>query len=226
MRFVLLVIALILVLSSPTRAQLKRLDISLGLREIQSSNRSSVNYNWALDGLYEQPLGDFMASLTVDSDYTGGDVSLDVLRTWWRVMPAKQSDWSPVLLISTEGNHSLDRLSTLAALGMRRRIPGGFVEFSAGVSKDIRIDEPWKADFGVLLDYRRKWGRLSAGIKPQGILSTIDELRVRNGAWRYSVDFNLNYTLDAHVGIGYRMLRSNLSGVTNGDQFIGLTYHH
>ena len=213
-------------LTLPAHAQLKRLDISLGLRETQSKNVSSVTYNWALDGLYEQPLGNFTSSLTVDSDYTGGDTSLDVLRTWWRLMPAKQSDWTPVLIFSSEGDHSLDRLSVLTALGVRHKITGGFVEFSAGVSKDAQTNEDWKADFGILLDYRRKWGKFGVGIKPQGIISTTDELRVRGGEWRYSIDFNTTYALDSHIGIGYRMLRSNLSGVNNVDQFIGLTYRH
>ena len=217
---------ILLLLTVPAHAQLKRLDISIGLRETQSRNVSSVTYNWALDGLYEQPLGDFTTSLTIDSDYTGGDANLDVLRTWWRVMPKQKSTWVPVLLVSTEGDHSLERLSVLTAFGVRRKISGGFIEFSAGVSKDVQIDEAWKADFGVLLDYRHKWGKFGVGIKPQGILSTTDELRIRDGEWRYSIDLNANYALDSHIGIGYRMLRSNLSGVTNVDQFIGLTYHH
>ena len=226
MKYLALIILITFTVPAPAYTQLKRLDISIGLRETQSNNISSITYNWALDGLYEQPLGDFMASLTVDSDYTGGDANLDVLRTWWRIMPQQKSNWVPVLLVSTEGDHSLERLSVLTAIGMQRKINGGFVEFSAGTSKDVRLSESWKADFGVLLDYRRKWGRFGIGIKPHGILSTTDELRIRDGEWRYSVDFNANYAIDSHIGIGYRMLRSNLSGVTNGDQFIGLTYHH
>ena len=226
MRKLIVVVVLACLLCGSAQAQLKRLDVSLGLRDTQSGASHSSTYNWALDGLYEKPAGRWLYSLTVDSDYTGGDAELDLLRTWWRFMPSKQQDWMPVFLISTEGDHSLDRLSTLAAVGVRHPIAGGFLEFTAGASKDVKTSEDWKADFGVLVDVRKQWGRFSAGVKPQGKMFTTDEVRVRGGEWRYSVDFDANYALDDHMGLGYHLVRSNLSGDLQSDQFIGITYRH
>lgn len=207
-------------------ADLKRLDITLGIRETQSGDSHSSSYNWSLDALVEQPTDDWLYSLTVDSDYTGGDTELDLLRTWWRVMPAKQREWTPVFLISTEGDHSCERMMTLGALGVRHPLPGGFLEFTAGFSKDVRTADDWEGDLGLLIDIREEWGRFSAGIKPQGKLYSTDQVRFRDGEFRYSVDFNASYRLDEHMGIGYHLLRSNLTGTTQSDQFVGITYRH
>ena len=109
---------------------------------------------------------------------------------------------------------------------MRHSLPGGFFEFTAGFSKDVRTSDSWQGDVGLLVDVHKDWGRFSAGVKPQGKIYSTDEFRYRGDDFRYSVDFNANYALDDHMGIGYHLLRSNLTGTTQSDQFVGLTYRH
>jgi len=111
---------------------------TLSLTNKAGASGSATDYAWSLNGLWSDRWGHHDVSLTVDSDYSRGDdgQKYDRLKTWLRYTLKNQpgTEWTPLLLVSTEGDHRAEQLQTLAALGLHKGFAHGFLELSAGAS--------------------------------------------------------------------------------------------
>ena len=206
-----------------------KFEISASISENESAGGSSRDYSWSFDGLWARHGQDRLFSITVDSDYSRQDTAgtkVDRLKTWFRriYQDRPATEWNPVITLSTEGDHSFDRVLTLLAGGMRREFSGGFVEFTGGASKDVRSSEGWAADVGALFQYHRDWKRLGLSINPETSYDVLGEFRVRRKRLRYTFDVSLDYTLTGKLGITYRLHRNNFTGSSQRRQYLGLMY--
>lgn len=219
------VATLLILMCSLVHADLDRCDIMLGVSEAKKGGNTSSSVKWSLDTVYSDQIGDLgKFSLTLDSDYSTGDVEFDLLKTWWRYIPTSDREIKPVFLATTSGQHDFDDTLLMLGVGFRKDIPGGFAELSIGGSRDISGDDRWKGDFGLLIDFRRKFGKLNCSLRPQGAINTSSEARIRGGDVTYSVDFKVSYPLANDLSLGYHLLRTNSGGSLSSDQFIGISY--
>ncbi len=206
-------------------------EVTASITENEAKGETSRDYSWGFDGLWTRHGDNEAFSITVDSDYskvTGGSSSkLDRLKTWFRQIYQNRlaTEWNPVITVSTEGNHDFDTLLTLVAGGMRRESRHGFLELTAGASKDVRSAESWAGDIGVLFQHRRNWGRLALTVKPEASYAVLGEFRLSKKS-RYTLDVALDYSLGENLGLTYRILRNNFTGDSQRRQYLGLTYRN
>jgi hypothetical protein len=218
-------ILLILMLSSVANAQvqLDKLNATLGWFSNDNGTSNSQYMKWACDGILSEKTELLTYSLTVDSDLSVGDVDFDILRTWWRVVPTKSKQWKPIFVLNTEGDHSVERLSTTISVGVRRVIPNGFIELTVGANKDIRTADNWQSDIGLLVDYQKRFGNFGINIRPNGLYGN-GEAHLRNGRMIYILDTTLGYHFDKHFSLNYILNYNNTMGYNVSNTFIGLGY--
>ncbi len=206
-----------------------KFEIGFSIAESKGDSGSSRDYSWNFDGLWTRHHPTRLFSITVDSDYSkaeNGGSEVDRLKTWLRRIyqnrPAEQ--WNPVVTISTEGDHDCDTVLTLVAGGMRKEFPRGFLELTAGASKDVRSAESWAGDIGALFQYQRQWGRLGLTVNPETSYGMLGEFRLRRKRLRYTFDTSLDYSLGKKLSLTYRLHRNNFKGTSQRHQYLGLTY--
>lgn len=207
-----------------------KLAVALTLTEEHVGGNSSSDIALALDAIVSRPLGSGQLEFTVDSDFDrafeGGDEDFDRLKTWARYLldsnPEKK--WVPLIVISTEGDHGLDVVHTLAAFGWRNHLRHGFVELTAGVSKDVQAAEPWVGDVGVLLSMEQRWNRLTWDVRPSASMGVLGETRLRDNELLYSLSTGLNYKVGGNLGVAYRIQFNNSQGDDQRHQFLGVSY--
>ena len=206
-------------------------EICASIAQNEGQGASSRNYSWAYDGLWTRHGEDRIFSITVDSDYSklsGGGTKLDRLKTCLRrIYQSKPAtEWNPVITLSTEGDHGADTVLTLLAGGMRREFARGFIELTAGGSKDVRSAESWVADVGALFQYKRTWNRLELNVNPEATYDMLGEVRVRKKRMRYTFDVSLDYGLTGKLALTYRIHRNNFTGFSQRRQYLGLMYQN
>lgn len=210
--------------------EIDNLRVLTSLHEIQSETESQWSFSWNLDGEFRWPAGSKALSLTLDSDYSKGDrAKLDRLRTAWRWMEAGYSQgaprWYPVYLLQTEGDHGANSLHLLNAFGFRLPYRYGFLELTAGLSKDVRTSEEWIGDIGVLLSYERKIGdRWTFRAGPEVDIGALGDVRLRGGRVRYSWDAAVDYQASERLGLGYRLWYGNTVPDSKRTQWLGITF--
>ena len=217
----------VLVASVGHCAQTDDLKATVSLISKASDQGACSDYAWSLDGAWSDRWGAHDVTLTVDSDYSRGDDSpkYDRLKTWWRYSLKDQpaTKWTPLVLVSTEGDHRADQLQTVAALGLRKSNPHGFVELSLGASKDVRTADPWTGDLGLTVGYERRFGNLGWSLKPQGAFGALGEARLRPDRFLYTMDTSLDYRLTNKMALSYRLQWGNTLADAQRMQFLGLT---
>ncbi|OPZ82762.1 MAG: hypothetical protein BWY76_02614 [bacterium ADurb.Bin429] len=208
----------------------KKLRVLLSTNETVSETDSTRTVNWALAGQWQRIGPSVQMTINLDSDYARSDkTTLDRLRTGWRFMHPDNNKvtgrWYPVVLVQTEGDHSLDSVFTLAAVGVRRKFSYGFIEFTGGASKDIRTAERFAGDmgmaFGVEYPLGKRW-KVSSG--PKADYAALGDVRLREDRLRYSLDLNVNYKANDRLGVGYRIWVGNTVPNARRTQWLGLTY--
>lgn len=211
-------------------AKTDNLRATLSLTERSSDRGDSTDYAWAFGGSWSDLWGPHLASLTVQSDYShsSNGSEYDRLKTWWRytLKTPRPGRWTPLLVISTEGPHDCQQLQTLGAFAMRRAFTGGFLELSAGASKDVRTAEAWTGDLGALISFNRRWGKFGWSVRPQGNLGALGEARLRSDRFLYTLDTTLDYSLSSNFGVTYRLQAGNTLVDAHHIEFLGLTYKH
>ena len=219
-----LTVLLILLACGTAMADLDRCDVMLGLSQTSGDAGDSSSVKWNLDASYTCKAGSRGSfNATVDSDYSAGDTDFDLLKTWWRYIPQSERELKPLMLVSTEGTHDFDMSILKFGVGLRRDIPGGFAELSLGASRDIGTEDEWLMDLGLLLEFRRQFGKLGCSLRPQGAMTNSSEVRLRGGDFTYSADFNLTYPISREFSLGYHLLTTNATSHST-DQFLGLSY--
>jgi hypothetical protein len=230
MRLMLSTMAVCLLLGSALRAgaETDQFRASLSLTNRSGDAGNATDYAWSLGAAWSDQWGHHGASLTLQSDYSRADsgATYDRLKTWWRynLQQVSPNRWTPLVVLSTEGPHGCDQLQTLAALGARHNISGGFVELSAGLSKDVRTAASWAGDVGGLVSFARRWGKVAWTMQPQGNLGALGEARLRADRFVYTVDTTLDYRFSERLGATYRLQWGNSLLDARRIQFVGLTY--
>lgn len=205
----------------------QRLRVLISANEQQGADRGDWTYAWALDGQWGQQGRRAGMELTIDSDYSRSETATtDHLLTGWRwigVRDARADGWKPVFLAQTEGDHRFDTAMLLLAVGMRRKHRDGFIELTAGASRDIGRADEWIGDIGLAFGYERALSRKwTVRTGPQAQYGTMGQLRVRDDRLRYSWDLNLNYRINDACSLGYRLWAGNTVPTARRTQWIGL----
>ena len=207
-----------------------RAEAALTLTEEHVGGQSSSDIALALDAIVSRPVGGGQFEFTVDSDYDrafeGGDEDFDRLKTWMRYLLDTNPDkkWVPLIVVSTEGDHGLDVVQTLAAFGWRKYMRHGFVELTAGASKDVQAAEPWVGDVGVLFNMERRWNRFTWDVRPSASMGVLGETHLRDEELLYSLSTGLNYEVGGNLGVAYRIQFNNTQGEDQRHQFLGISY--
>ena len=208
----------------------ERLDIAANITEDYRDGESEHDWALALDSVIARERGTHRWEFTADSDYNrsiSGEAELNRLKTWTRYLLQKRPKerWNPLIAASTEGDHAFHRLHTLVALGVRKHWKDGFIEVSGGTSKDLKSSEDeWVGDLGALVQYERRWGRLTWTLSPQGNLGVLGEVRYRPDRLLYTLDTGLVYDIGRHMGISYKIQLNNSAGDDQRHQFLGVSY--
>ena len=206
----------------------KKLRLLISANERQGDT-SEWTYAWAFDGQWERASEQHALVITLDSDYSRSDtVTTDRLLTSLRLIGKQDigaGRWRPVLLTQTEGDHEFDSALLLLALGVRRNFRYGFIEFTAGSSRDIGREDEWAGDVGLAFAYEqtlyKRW-RIKTGPKAQ--YGTLGELRLRDDRLRYSWDINLDYLFHEKCSLGYRLWTGNTVPGSQRTQWLGLNF--
>ena len=207
-----------------------KLAVALTLTEEHVGGQSSSDLAFALDAVVSRPTGSGQFEFTVDSDFDrafeGGDDDFDRLKTWMRYLLDTSPDkkWVPLIVISTEGDHGLDVVQTVAAFGWRKHMRHGFVELTAGASKDVQAAEPWVGDVGALVSMEQRWDRFTWDIRPSASMGVLGETHLRGDRLLYSLSTGLNYKVGGNLGVAYRIQFNNTQGEDQRHQFLGVSY--
>lgn len=227
---ILLLLATMLLPLNVTWAHTDNLRATLSLTEKASDSGDSTDYAWSFSGAWSDTWGSSVASLTTQSDFSrASDGSeYDRLKTWWRytLKAPSPGHWTPLVMVSTEGPHSCEQLYTLGAFALRRDFTGGFLELSAGASKDVRTADQWTGDIGALVNFSRRWGKLGWSLRPQGNMGALGEARLRGDRFLYTIDTTLDYRLSSNFCLTYRLQQGNTLVDAHHIEFVGLTYQH
>lgn len=208
----------------------KKCDVLMSATETKGDGGGSWTLAWSFDGAWAQSWSRKSLGITVDSDYSKSDTAkLDRLRLGFRLLGSDYGKiarkWYPVYLVQTEGDHGFDSMHTLGAAGYRQKRRHGFVELTAGVSKDIRESESWVGDIGAQVGYERKLGpKWSFRTGPEAEFGAVGDVRLREDRLRYSWDVAIDYRASERLGFGYRLWYGNTVPNSRRTQWIGVTY--
>ncbi len=212
--------------------EMKKFNALISANETKSKDNSSWSLNWNMDSELVLSSKRTLLTITIDSDYSKSETTeLDRLRTGFRVLSSQygkaEGKWYPVLLIQTEGDHGGNSIHTLLSGGYRQKLKYGFIELTAGASKDVRTGDTWTGDVGVQFAYERKIGKkwkFKTG--PTGEYGTLGQARLRGDRFRYSWDVGLDYQATNRIGIGYRLWYGNTVPNARRTQWFGITYKY
>ncbi|MFP4248263.1 MAG: hypothetical protein ACLFU7_01315 [Armatimonadota bacterium] len=209
----------------------EKLKFVANLSEDRIGDDSEYDLAAALDAVWATDNPDSRWEITLNSDY---DRSLteaedyDRLKTWFRYLLKErpQNKWNPLIAVSTDGDHGLDQVQTLVALGWRRHFDGGYVELTGGGSKDVRTSEDWKADVGALVQIEKDFGRFTWTVNPEVNYGVLGEVRVRDNRTLYSFRSGLAYEITDGVGITYKLQLDNTQQDDRRHQMLGFSYSY
>jgi hypothetical protein len=222
--------ALMVAMSAWAETETKKFRILISANETKGETSEKLTYAWSLDGQWHQVGERIGLETTLDSDYSrSDDTEVDRLRTAFRFISPEYGKqlhkWYPIFLAQTEGDHDFDSVHTLLAFGYRQKQRHGYLEFSAGASKDIRTGESWLGDVGMAFQYERKISeRLTVSTGPKAEYGAVGEVRLRKDRLRYSWDVNIDYELGERIGLGYRLWYGNTVPNSRRTQWLGVTY--
>jgi len=211
------ILLLVLLLCTVVNAETTKLRIMLSALESTQKEVTTFNYSWALTGQWK--FDNVLFDLNSDYSKNGDSVSLDRLQTTTRILGSKK-DLCPLILIQTKGEHNLNSVDTLISVGYRKQFKSGFLEITTGIFKDLRTDDAWVGDTGINFGITKTFGRLHIQAGPKATWDALGTARIRDNRFRYTLDFNANYTLTKKLGIGYKYYYDNKSQT----QWIGITY--
>ena len=219
--------------SEPTAFALEteKLNFIANLSEKRVAGSSEYDFTASLSGVWARDLERSRWELTLMSDYDRAltaDEEYDRLKTWFRYLMAERAktQWNPLIAVSTEGDHGLDQVHTLVALGVRRHFNGGFVEFTGGASKDLRTAENWMGDVGALISLQQDYGRFTWTVNPEVNYGLLGEVRFRDNRTIYAFSSALKYHVSDGMGIAYRLQLNNSQGDDRRHQFLGVSYSY
>ncbi len=213
-----------------TSVETKKLNMFICMNEAKGDARDDLTVAGSLDGQWKYPFTKSYLETCIKSEYSvGATARVDHLRTDWRLFAngygKDVTRWYPLLIVQTEGDHSLNNVNTLLGFGYRRQHPHGYLEFSGGFSKDVQHAGPWIGDIGMELAYEQKFcdhWKLKTG--PKAGLGALGQIRLNEQAYRYSWDFALDYEINKEFGIGYHLWVGNTVPNSQRTQWLGVTY--
>lgn len=225
--------ALIIALAASTAFGLEteKLNFVANLTEDQVGEESEYDFAASLDGVWGSAEDDSRWEITLNSDYDrsiSGEDEYDRLNTWFRYMlkEEEQSKWNPLVAVSTDGDHDLDQVKTLVALGWRKSLDDGYLELTGGASKDIQTAESWMGDVGALVRLEKDFGRFTWTVNPEVNYGLLGEVRLRDDRMLYSFGSGLEYQLSDGMGIAYRLELNNTQQEDRRHQFLGFSYSY
>ncbi len=210
----------------------QKLSALLSATETKSDDGGAWTVAWNLDGEWLKPGKRKALTITADSDYSRSESKkLDRLRLGFRWLDGDYGEvlrkWHPVYLVQTEGDHGGDSIHTLVAAGYRQKRRHGFIELTAGFSKDVRSSaQEWVGDIGTQFGYERELGKWKISTGPKGEMGAIGDVRLRGDRLRWSWDAAVDYRATEALGLGYRLWYGNTVPNARRTQWIGLTYTH
>jgi hypothetical protein len=209
----------------------EKLDFIANVNEDRVEGESEYDFSTSLDGVWATDMEDSRWELTMASDYDrslSGEDEYDRLKTWFRYLMKQREEtkWNPLIAVSTEGDHDLNTVQTLLALGYRKHFGQGFLELTGGASKDVRTAENWTGDVGALISLREDFGRFTWTVNPEVSYGVLGEVRFRDNRTLYSFSSALKYRLSEGMGIAYRLQLNNAQDDDRRHQFLGLSYSY
>ncbi len=228
-----LVVALLTLLGTHAAFALatEKLKVIANLTEDQVGGESEYDFAASLDAVWGTEEENARWEITLNSDYdrsiTDKD-EYDRLNTWFRYLFKERADtkWNPLIAVSTDGDHDLNQVKTLVALGWRKHFDGGYLEFTGGASKDIRTAEDWMGDVGALVRLEQDFGRFTWTVNPELNYGVLGEVRVRDNRTLYSLSSGLAYEIADGVGLAYRLQLNNTQQEDRRHQFLGFSYSY
>ncbi|MGI5816883.1 MAG: hypothetical protein ACOX9R_02180 [Armatimonadota bacterium] len=209
----------------------EKLKFVANVTEERVADESEYDLSAALDGVWATDAEQSRWEITVNSDYdrsiTDGE-DYDRLKTWFRYLRKERPDhkWNPLVAISTDGDHDLDQVKTLVALGWRKHFDGGYVELTGGGSKDIQTAESWMGDVGALVQIEKDFGRFTWTVNPEVNYGLLGEVRFRDDRTLYSLRSGLEYEISDGIGIAYRLRLDNTGEDDRRHQMLGFSYSY
>ncbi len=210
----------------------QKLSALFSATETKSDDGGAWTIAWNLDGEWLRPGKRKALTITADSDYSRSETkTLDRLRLGFRWLDGDYGEvlrkWHPVYLVQTEGDHGGDSIHTLVAAGYRQKRRHGFIELTAGFSKDVRSStQEWVGDIGTQFGYERELGKWKIRTGPKGEMGAIGDVRLRGDRLRWSWDAAVDYRATEALGVGYRLWYGNTVPNATRTQWIGITYTH
>ena len=209
-----------------------RMNAILSATETRGADDGNWSFTWSFDGAWRALTDSNRLDVTLNSNYARSErARLDRLRTGFRWLDKDYGEdkgrWYPVYLLQTEGDHSINSLHTLVAAGFRQEHGYGYLEVTAGASRDVRAADTWTGDVGLEFSYEREiLDRWTVRTGPKAEYGALGSARLRGDRIRYSWDFNLTYQATDRLGIGYRLWTGNTVPNSDRTQWIGLTYRY
>jgi hypothetical protein len=225
------VAALAIAASAACAIETEKLKFIANLTEDKVGGESEYDFAASLDGVWGSREDDSRWEISLNSDYDrsiSGEDEYDRLKTWFRYMLKERpvGKWNPLVAVSTDGDHDLDQVKTLVALGWRKHFDGGFLELTGGASKDIRTAESWMGDVGALVQLEEDFGRFTWTVNPEVNYGVLGEVRFRDNRTLYSFSSGLEYQLSDGMGIAYRLQLNNTQQEDRRHQFVGFSYSY
>lgn len=209
----------------------EKLKFIANLTEDRVGGESEYDFTAALDGQWGSREDDSRWEISVSSDYDrsiSGEDEYDRLKTWFRYMLKERpaNKWNPLIAISTDGDHDLDQVKTLVALGWRKHFDGGYLELTGGASKDVQTAEDWMGDVGALVQIEKDFGRFTWTVNPEVNYGVLGEVRFRDNRTLYSLSSGLAYEVADGLGLSYRLQLNNTQQEDRRHQFLGFSYSY
>jgi len=230
-RILILVTLTMLAAGAALALETEKLKVVANLTENRVGVGSEYDFAAALDAVWATNHENSRWEITLDSDFDrsiSGEDEYDRLKTWFRYLFKDRPDtkWNPLIAVSTEGDHDLDQVNTLVALGWRKHFGWGYLEFTGGASKDIRTAEEWMGDVGALVRLEKDFGRFTWTVNPELNYGVLGEVRFRDNRTLYSLASGLEYDIADGVGLAYRLQLNNTQQEDRRHQFLGFSYSY
>lgn len=211
--------------------QTEKLNVVANLTEERVQNESEYDLSTSVEGVWAQQETGVRWEFTLNSDYdrslTAED-EYDRLKMWLRylIQQRAKTEWNPLIMVSTEGDHDFDKVNTLVAGGYRKYFDWGFVELTGGASKDIQTGDDWVGDVGGLVQVEKGFGRFTWTVNPEVSYGLLGEVRFRENRTIYSLSTGLSYDIGRGLGAAYRLRLNNSKGDDRRHQFLGVSYSY
>jgi hypothetical protein len=224
-------LALMLMVDRAWALETEKLQLVANITEEHVGGESEYDLAASLDAVWGTAREDMRWEITVASDYDRSltdEDDYDRLKTWFRYLFKDRPDtkWNPLIAVSTDGDHDLDQVKTLVALGWRKHFDWGYLEFTGGASKDVRTAEEWMGDVGALVQLERDFGRFTWTVNPEVNYGVLGEVRLRDDRMLYSLSSGLKYEIADGVGLAYRLQLHNTQEEDRRHQFLGFSYSY